>query len=430
MPERLRRHLAEQQAAVRLFGAQHGVGHQVEERIYNMVARQVDVGHLLAAVDASARHLLAGPVGREQALRQMVDERALEAPGQDVVLGVAEHSHAGAFQRVDNARAQVAYLVVHVGLVVVGAVEALLLLGREKGQEQVFRVAVGKDAQLVGVLDVHDFVADVVGRLDEIDQRMARVDGQPSAALRLGDAQHGGYLLIVGPLGFEKAKLRLGPGQRRTVGILDDGGQRRVGHDEASRPAAFETVGEQAKRVGVAVEMDDVVPFGLRQAVALGHVAGAQGAALALGEVAAYGPLARMAKGRVAHVVGQAGGRHDGPDGAQVALGRSRAATQQFGRHVGAERASHARHLQAMGQAVVDEDAARQGEHLRFVLHAAEGGRKNQPVVIALKLRAPFGQRTAGVLLAQAAGGDELFPFHKSWHIGGRRPLGRGRVQM
>ena len=55
-------------------------------------------------------------------------------------------------------------------------------------------------------------------------------------------------------------------------------------------------------------------------------------------------------------------------------------------RYVVAERHAHARHFEAVGQAVVHEDASRQREHLGLVLQPAERCREYQAVVVALKL--------------------------------------------
>ena len=68
-------------------------------------------------------------------------------------------------------------------------------------------------------------------------------------------------------------------------------------------------------------------------------------------------------------------------------------------RHVVAERHAHGGHFERVGEAVVHEDAARQGEHLRLVLQAAEGCREDETVVIALELRAVVVALQVAVLL-------------------------------
>ena len=80
--------------------------------------------------------------------------------------------------------------------------------------------------------------------------------------------------------------------------------------------------------------------------------------------------------------------------------------------HIRSQRTPHARHLQAVGEPVVNKHAAGKGKYLRFILHAAKRSRKYEPVKIALKLSAPLGSGTMGVLFAQTLGGYELFPIH------------------
>ena len=64
-----------------------------------------------------------------------------------------------------------------------------------------------------------------------------------------------------------------------------------------------------------------------------------------------------------------------------------------------AEGASYAGHFEAVGETVVDEDATREGEHLRLVLQAAEGCREDETVVVALELRAVVVALQVAVLL-------------------------------
>ena len=93
-----------------------------------------------------------------------------------------------------------------------------------------------------------------------------------------------------------------------------------------------------------------------------------------------------MAKGWVTEVMGKAGGGHDGSQLLDARPGKGGVATDDVAGHVAAERHSDTRHFKGVGEAVVDEDAAWQGEDLRLVLKAAEGGGEDKAVVVALKL--------------------------------------------
>jgi len=140
-------------------------------------------------------------------------------------------------------------------------------------------------------------------------------------------------------------------------------------------------VREQAEGIGVAFEVYQVLPFEFRELLP-------QAQSVSFREISADGPFARVAERRVAHVVCQAGSRHDGADFRQVALVKlGMEGEQELGRIV-AQRTPHARHFQAVRQSVVHEDASRKGKHLGLVLQASEGSGENQPVVVALELRA------------------------------------------
>ena len=53
--------------------------------------------------------------------------------------------------------------------------DMLLTLGIEEVEEQSHGLLMGDDLQLMGIFEVHDLIADIIGSLDEIDQRMTGV---------------------------------------------------------------------------------------------------------------------------------------------------------------------------------------------------------------------------------------------------------------
>ena len=205
-----------------------------------------------------------------------------------------------------------------------------------------------------------------------------------------GDAQEGVLL------GEEESELAFFAGQVGGVGIFDDGGQRRIGHGETARTPAVEAVGESAQGVGVALEVGEVGPLALGETVA-------QVSAFAFGEERGDRLLAAVTEGGIAQIVGQAGGRDDVSEVVElvdpVASGIARGA--QFGGDGVGHRLAHRADLERVGQAVVDEDGAREREHLRLVLKAAEGRREHQSVVVAAEV---------GALAALAVAVDVLQP--------------------
>ena len=172
----------------------------------------------------------------------------------------------------------------------------------EEVEHQSAGLVEGKDLQFVGILEVHDLIADVVSRLDEVDQRIAG----PSVGSRLRDAELVGQRLIGRSLRGKEPELVLLATLRGREGILDNRGQRRVGHREATLPTALEAMREQSEGIGIAVEVGDVGPEVLADLML-------KMATLALGEEGLDGLLARVAEGRIAHVVSQTGRGHDLP---------------------------------------------------------------------------------------------------------------------
>ena len=263
----------------------------------------------------------------------------------------------------------------------------------------------------MSILYIHDFVANIVGRLNEIHQRMPRIAHALAALVfKARYAQFVGNALEGVALGFEKTKLGF-LGKRGTKRIFYNGGKGGISHHEAAAPTSVEMVREQAEGIGVAVEARNVVPLTGREVESVFHLCAAP-----LRKEAANGALARVTERRVAHIVGEAGGRNHCAELAPKFIGIIRITLFQNIGDISAQRAPHARHFEAVRQAVVHEYAARQGKHLRLVLHAPEGGREDKAVVVALKFRAPLRGGALRARLAPAFRRNELLPIHKKQH--------------
>lgn len=99
-----------------------------------MVTGEVDIGNLVATVNACGSHLLALVVGVVQKGRQMADERALEGAVEYGLLVVDKDAHTGSLKGIDDAGAVVYYLVVDIGVGRVTAAQTLALGRLEKAR--------------------------------------------------------------------------------------------------------------------------------------------------------------------------------------------------------------------------------------------------------------------------------------------------------
>lgn len=68
----------QKQLRIGLVGGHDGIGDKLEQGVDDVVTGEVDIGNLVATVNACGSHLLALVVGVVQKGRQMADERALE----------------------------------------------------------------------------------------------------------------------------------------------------------------------------------------------------------------------------------------------------------------------------------------------------------------------------------------------------------------
>ena len=166
-------------------------------------------------------------VGRLPCVADVVDEAALECAFEYLLLVVDEHADALVLQFSDDAGPQVDHLFVIIGNTLVDDTLKDMLLCRlvEEIEQQAHRLVVRKNFKLVGIFEVHDLVADVIGGLYKIDQRMAGI-AQRLADLRLTDnAKFFGYPTIVSLLGVEEPEFSFLACGRGRVWVFYDAGK-------------------------------------------------------------------------------------------------------------------------------------------------------------------------------------------------------------
>ena len=120
----------------------------------------------------------------------------------------------------------------------------------------------------MGILQIHDFVADVVCRLHQIHQRMTGVAQRLTLDGQSPDAHLCGQPLIGFLLALEESELALLACCRRGMGIFHDAGNRRVRHHETSRTTSLKLMRQQSEGIGITLKMRDVVPEGWRHLLA------------------------------------------------------------------------------------------------------------------------------------------------------------------
>ena len=168
-------HLREQQARVVELRVAHGVNQFLHQEGDDAVACQLDVDHVGGAVYPLPRQGVAGFVGAAHALGHVLEQLPLEASAKNLLFMLHEGIRAALHEQPDYARTEIAYLFVGVGNHRHHLQAAALTLLVEEIEQQLLHLGSGKNLELVGVLDVHYLVADVVGGLDNVDQRMAGV---------------------------------------------------------------------------------------------------------------------------------------------------------------------------------------------------------------------------------------------------------------
>lgn len=212
-----------------------------------------------------------------------------------------------------------------------------------------------------------------------------------------------------------------GIGVAGAPGVLEVGAQGGVGEARAAIELVILQLGQHAKALGIAFEIEEVAPFGIAHRIQPAASGG-------LLEPVPDRVLAGVAERRVADIVGQAGRLHHH---AQVA-GRApvRQAIAQCLAHPHAQRAAHATDLQRVGQARVDVIVAGDRVYLGLAPQAAKGTREDDPVVVLVEGAAPeFFGAVQG--FAEAFAGKQCVPVQGRFSSAGQAPSfpcpGRGR---
>ena len=283
-----------------------------------------------------------------------------------------------AHQRAHDARAQIGNFFVrvvdrrHYLLQVASAFVA------EEVQKQLNHLIRAHNFQFVGIFDVHHLIADVVGSLHHIHQRMAGI----SLVANLQYLQFAGNLAKDVFFGGEETKFAFLRGVQRRERIFHNRHEHAVGHGKTALPATFELVHQPSEAVGVAFEVGEVGPL-RRSEQRLQFLSGT------FGEIGGNGFFAAVPERRVAQVVSQTGCSHYRVDVVEFVHPRLIGIFfAQLQGNFACQRTAHARHFEAVSQTVVHKYASRQGKHLRLVLQSAERRRKHQAVVVALEVAA------------------------------------------
>ena len=112
----------------------------------------------------------------------------------------------------------------------------------------------------MGVFDVHDFVADIVGCFYHIYKWMAGVFERFTWCRFAKNAQFIGNFPVRIRFGSKETELAVAPGKTARKRVLHDGSKHGIGHYEASLTAPLEPVGQDSEGICVTFEMRNIIP--------------------------------------------------------------------------------------------------------------------------------------------------------------------------
>lgn len=163
--------------AMKFLGMHGSVDKCLHQRFHDLVTTQFHVEHGFALVDLGIGRLDTTLIGLAQRLAHVADEAALELAVEYLLLVLHKGVHAFVLQQSHHAGAHIHDLLVAVCHILVFQplqdVVAPVLVKESEQEVRGFRK--GQNLQFVRVLNVHDLIADVVGRLHQVDEWVAAV---------------------------------------------------------------------------------------------------------------------------------------------------------------------------------------------------------------------------------------------------------------
>ena len=187
-------------------------------------------------------------------------------------------------------------------------------------------------------------------------------------------------------------------------GVFQVGPEGGVGQARTAVELVVFQLGQDAKALGIALEIEKVGALGIAHRIEPAAPGG-------LLEPMADGVFAGMAEGRVADVMGQAGRLHDHAQVAWLAPVRQGFAQGFADAH--AQRAADAADFQRVGQARVDMVVAGDRVDLGLAPQAAEGAGEDDAVVVLV-------ERAAAQFLGAVQGFAEAFAGEQGVPVQGR----------
>ena len=152
-----------------------GLHQYLHEIRYYMGAGDLYVHHILRPVYSVAGHLCAARICFRYVGRRMAHQAAGECAVENGLLVGGEYFRTCSHKHPDNSGPKIAGLLVGVCQTGHRVHASRRLVGVEKPQKQIGHFLGRQYPETMGVFDIHDLVAYVVGRLHEPHQRMTRI---------------------------------------------------------------------------------------------------------------------------------------------------------------------------------------------------------------------------------------------------------------
>ena len=154
-----------------------GIDKLLHQRLDNLITRQLYIEYGTTLVDVLNRELATTLIGILRQVADMINQTALEIAAQYLVLVLNKHAYTLILEFANHAGSQIYNLFVIIIYTFLNnaVLDTGLGLLVEESQQQLHGVGVRNNFKFVGILKVHNLVADIVGCLNKIHQRMTGV---------------------------------------------------------------------------------------------------------------------------------------------------------------------------------------------------------------------------------------------------------------
>ena len=175
MIDRLRAHIIllrdniEQKVGIISIRIDHRLYEGLQEERDDTIAGEFDIHHHRGVIDTAEGDLRALAISLLEIGREAIDEIVMERATQDLLLMLHKSIGTPLDEDTDHTGAEISHLLIGIGEAIYDMAHMVVTFGGEEIEEKRSHQFCGEKMEFVGILDIHNLIADIIGSLKDID---------------------------------------------------------------------------------------------------------------------------------------------------------------------------------------------------------------------------------------------------------------------